>query len=101
MKLKFFIFAFHVGAGQGHRFVIESTDMSSVGWVMCEEREIDFEPPPETVLVAGTIAGYRAEQAKIRADATVKVNAIEETIQSLLSIEHKPDADAEAAQVEL
>ena len=44
----------------------------------------DFDPKPQLV------AGLRAQQVKVRADAQVEINRLEERVQSLLCLEHKP-----------
>ena len=99
MKLKIYIHASHSAALRKHYFSADCIDLSSAGFLKLEEREIDFEPPPEAVLVAGTIDAYRAEQTKIRAEAQAKVSAIDERIQSLLAIEHKSDEAAKGSEL--
>jgi hypothetical protein len=64
-------------------------DMTSVGYMALDSVEVEFNVPPHEVMVNGAIAIYRAEQAKLRADAQEKVNGLEEEIQKLLCLENK------------
>lgn len=72
--------------------VFDHQDMSSYGYVACDTVEVEFDLPPGDVLVNGLVAAYRAEQTRIRAEAQAKITAIEETIQKMLCLEHKPEA---------
>lgn len=69
--------------------VFSHANMASCGYVACDTVEVEFNEPPRDVLVNGAVAAYREEQQKIRAEAQSKVNALEEVIQRMLSIEHK------------
>ena len=60
--------------------------------VLVEEREIEFTPPPADVLQAGTVAAFRAEQARIRADATLRINGLQQQIDEMLAITYKSEA---------
>lgn len=75
-------------------------DMSSVGYTPCAELSVEFEPPAYADLVAGTVKILKAEQDSIRAESQAKVTALQQRIDELLCIEHKPDAAAEVAQTE-
>ncbi len=71
--------------------VFSYDDMASCGYVACDTVEVEFKEPPMDVLVNGAVAAYRKEQERIRAEAHLKVMQLDEAIQKLLCIEHKPD----------
>jgi len=74
--------------------VFNHDDMTSCGYVACDTVEVEFAEPPMEVLVNGAVSAYRKEQERIRAEAQSKVAKLDEEIQKLLCIEHKPDAQA-------
>ena len=74
--------------------VFDCDDMSECGYVACDTVEVEFAEPPMEVLVNGAVSVYRKEQERIRAEAQSKVARLDEEIQKLLCIEHKPDAQA-------
>ena len=75
--------------GIGFR-VFNNDDMSSFGYTALQTVEVEFNDIPREVLVSGAIAAYREEQKRIRAEAQSKVARLDEAIQSLLCLEHKP-----------
>ena len=74
--------------------VFSHDDMTSCGYVAYDTVEVEFADPPMEVLVNGAVSAYRKEQERIRAEAQSKVAKLDEEIQKLLCIEHKPDAQA-------
>lgn len=61
--------------------------------VLIRVQQIEFpEQPPRKLLVPATLAGFRAEQSKIRADAAEQVAEIEQYVGELLALEYKPEA---------
>lgn len=80
---------------EGFSFSVFNCDsMESLGYVPCDSVEVEFKEPPREVLVNGAVAAYREEQARIKAEAQSKVALLDEEIQRLLCIEHKPDTQA-------
>jgi hypothetical protein len=71
--------------------VFSHDDMSSAGYVACDTVEVEFKEPPIEALVNGAVATYRKEQERIRAEAHLKVMRLDEEIQKLLCLEHKPE----------
>ncbi|MCR4305291.1 MAG: hypothetical protein NUV63_13905 [Gallionella sp.] len=71
--------------------VFHRNDMTYCGYVACDTVEVEFAEPPIEALVNGAVAAYRKEQERIRAEAHSKVSLLDEEIQKLLCIEHKPD----------
>jgi len=68
-------------------------EMESSGWVLVESKTIEFDHPgPDADWSAGAIELTRKEQARIRAEAQAKCNALDERIQSMLAIECKVTA---------
>lgn len=90
MKIKVFIHAKWDEWDKEYRFYPWGQDMSSssneVG-PLVGTHEFDFDAPPHEVLVNGTIESFR----KVRAEAELRCNQIQEQINTLLCIEHKPE----------
>ena len=63
------------------------------GWVFAGEIEFDFDGkiPDEKGLREKAIDGLRAEIRKVRGEAQKEVECLEDRIQRLLAIEHKPE----------
>ena len=82
-------------AQKGHNddyiYSICQCDMSEYGYipVAIKEFELSFDIPDDFDPVNGHIDALKAEKQKIAADAQVKMNNLEEQIQSLLCIEDK------------
>ena len=73
-------------------FVWSIEDMRSSGYIPVGLPHILTIAPNESDMKNATIAAIRDEQQKIRAEAQSKFMQLEESIQSLLAIEHKqPD----------
>lgn len=74
-------------------YQIWSNDMSSCGpeYAPIQPVECSFEIPDDFDPVPGQIAALRAKKQEILAETQLKVNNLEEQIQSLLCIEHKPE----------
>ena len=66
-------------------FVPDSKHMG----VEIAKTEIDFDEPPLDKVIQGAVVNMRAEQQKIRAEAEVKYQNIEQQIQEMLCIEDK------------
>lgn len=60
-------------------------------YVFIREEQITFEVPDDFDPIPDVIANMKAKKQEILADAQVKANNIEEQIQRLLCIEHKPE----------
>lgn len=73
-----------------HYEITDTNTMESVGWVKVESKEVEFaHPGPDADWSKGAIELTRKEQARIRAEAQAKCNALDERINSMLAIEHK------------
>ena len=88
MELKLYIYAEWDSWNKKHNFSAFSFKRTDDRQLI-EERWIELSPPPESVLQAGTVAAYQAEQARIKAEAHVKVNNIQTQIDEMLCLEHK------------
>lgn len=67
--------------------------MAQEGWVHVETKTVEFDHPgPNADWSAGAIELTRQEQARIRAEAQAKCNALDERINSMLALEHKVTA---------
>lgn len=75
--------------GREYSYGIELVDMSEYGYINVETKEIELsmDVPEGYDPVTGHIDALRDEKQKIGAEAQVKINNIEEQIQSLLAIE--------------
>ena len=89
MKLTAYIHAEYDPWAKSYRFQISQVDMSPNWGPVLATAEVEFDPPPHDVLVNGTIKQYREMQTKILAEAQMKHNEIEKTIQEMLCIECK------------
>lgn len=72
-----------------HPWGYDMSKSSSDCGPLVETVEIDFTPPPNEVLVNGTIAAYRKQQQNIRAHAEMQCNELQTRIDDLLCIENK------------
>lgn len=93
MKIKTYVHAHYDHYDKKYDFVLAPCDMSDFGSYgpLVGETEIDFDPPPHEVLVAGTIQQYRDEQKKILAEAEAKRATLEQRINELLCIDYTPE----------
>ena len=98
MKIKAYINAQYDEYEKEYQFSVFPNDMTSVGYTMIEELEIEFNAPPREVLVNGTVANYREMQKTIRAEAESKCNRIQRSIDDLLCLEYKPDAETSSRE---
>jgi len=75
-------------------YIFNEFDMSDCGphYVPMFEHQFEVEIPDDFDPTPQMIAALKAEKRKILADANVKANNIDEQIQKLLCIEHKPEA---------
>lgn len=73
----------------GFNYLFFGCDMSKYGYAVIDEREIEVEVPDDFDPAPSLIAGLKKQQQEIRANATQKLNRLEEQIQSLLAIENK------------
>ena len=93
MKIKVYIHAAWNEWDKEYSFRPWSQDMSSQASCgpLVGEVEIDFTPPPREVMVNGQIASFREQQKQIRAESERQCMEIQERIDNLLCIEHKPE----------
>ena len=93
MEIKAYVHAkWSTHAKEYEYHVFAHDNMVSCGYIRVGgETVIQFEPH-EADMKNATIAAIRDEQQKIRAEAQSKFMQLEESIQSLLAIEHKPEA---------
>ena len=94
MKLTVYIHAEYNEWEKRHEFKVWSIDMSRTASCgpLVGTHEIDFDPPPNEVLVAGTIKEYRARQKEILAKSEMQRAELEQRINELLCLEYKPEA---------
>jgi hypothetical protein len=94
MKITCYIHAQYDEWEKKYEFRPWSIDMSNTPSVgpLVGTHEFDFDPPPDEVLVNGTIQQYRDEQKRILGDAQAQVNALDQKINDLLCLEHKAEA---------
>lgn len=66
-------------------------EKSDPRWVVIREVNLEFDVPDDFDPVPSQIASLKRKKKEIQAETNVKVNNIEEQIQALLAIEHKPE----------
>lgn len=93
MKIKVFIHAQWDEYNKKYNFHPWGYDMSESSdcGPLVEKLEVEFNPPPNEVLVNGTIATYRKQQQNIRAAAEMECNSLQQKIDDLLCIENKSE----------
>lgn len=64
-----------------------NTDMSAVGWVKIGTATIEFDLIDRNEMIDNKVVALRAEMQGVKADAQVKVQKLEDQLQSLLAIE--------------
>lgn len=70
--------------------VFNHPDMTSCGYTAVDTVEVEFADPPRDEIVKGAVAVFRKEQERIRAEMQARVNQLQEQINRLLALEHKP-----------
>lgn len=92
MKITMFIRATwnkYAGDSGAFQYDVCNSDMTEYGYVMVDERELEFESPVEQDLKMRVIQSLKAKKEKKRAEAQAELNEIDEEIQELLAIEDK------------
>lgn len=89
MKLPIYVYATYNEFTKNWNYHTGPAGMETEGWVPVAEKEVQFDTLPDEVLRAGTVAAYRAEQQRIRADAEQKAMRIEQTIGDMLCLEDR------------
>lgn len=80
------------GDGKKWNYIITSHDgMEERGWVLIEKRPFEFEVPDEKALTIKTVEAMRTHLAKMRAEHQSEETLLEERINNMLAIEHKPE----------
>jgi len=88
MKIKACVYAVYRPWSKSYDYIVGIVGMGE-GWIPVWEQDIEFDAPPDETLQAGTVAAYRAEQQRIRAEAEAKVANLEQTIRDMQCIEDK------------
>lgn len=93
-KLKAFLVWHKYDWQEKPQYQLNASDMSGCGpeWIAVSENEYDVEIPDDFDPAPQQIKILRAAKDEILAKAHVQAENIEEQIQRLLCIEHKPDA---------
>ena len=93
MKIDVHIYALYSEFSKDYSFTATSNEWNTVSpFIYVETRSIEFDAPPNEVLASKTIEAYRAEQQRIRAEAQAKVMKLQDSIDAMLCLEHKPEA---------
>ena len=72
-----------------YRYSVYNSDMSDYGYTLLAEKTVYFDLPTESLMLNKEIEMLNRKAQKIKADAFVEVDRINEKIQSLLAIEDK------------
>lgn len=98
MKIKVYVHATYRAWLKEYEYQAWPQEMSATSGCgpLVHTADIEFNQPPREVLDSGTVAAYRAEQQRIYAEAEAKHAAIQQRINDLLCLEHKPDPQEEA-----
>ncbi|HTE41727.1 MAG TPA: hypothetical protein VK629_12920 [Steroidobacteraceae bacterium] len=74
---------------EGYLLQYWDRDMGERCGPLVAKLEVEFDLPSKTDLANGFVAALRKEQQKVRAEAEVKANAIEDRISQLLALEDR------------
>lgn len=91
MKVKAYICAEYQRWDKSYDYCVWPVDPGEGTRTVIEVRELEFDAPPIDILTGETIAAYRAEQQRIRAEMMGKVNALQQQIDEMLAIENKSE----------
>lgn len=91
MKIKGYITANWNQWEKCHEFKVWSCDVSGKEYTKITTVDVEFDAPPQEVLVAESVAAWKEEQQRIQAEATMKVNRLQQAINDMLCLEHKPE----------
>ena len=75
------IFSFHVFG----------TDMTQYGYALLCKVEVEFESPTDVALRNTVSVALRSQATKIRADAFMQAQALDDQAQELLALDFKPE----------
>lgn len=92
MKVKGLIHAKYCEIEKKFDFSLFGCDMSECGYLVVEEVEIDFTPPPDGVLTGKTVELWRAKQREVQAVADRQVADLDRRINEMLCLEYKPES---------
>ena len=95
MKLKAFLIWHKYNWQDKPEYSLNNSDMAICGpdYVAVNEQEFEVDIPDNFVPTPKQIAALKEQKAEILAKAHVQAENIEEQIQRLLCIEHKPESD--------
>ncbi|HYE38171.1 hypothetical protein [Methylocaldum sp.] len=74
---------------ESHFIMLSGYPIDDPSFILLETRDLEVNVPEESELIPKTVAALEAKKQKIRADAHVEVEKIEDRIQSLLYLTHK------------
>lgn len=91
MKLPIKVFAVFSKYSKDWHYSLSEVDMTSEGWVLAKEAEVEFEPLGEELLRQETVKGLREKKQKIYVEAEQEAAAVQEQIDELLALEAPKD----------
>lgn len=70
---------------------LATSDLTSVGWILLETREISVTMPPPQELDLRMIEALQARKKSIQVNTEIELQSIDDHIQSLQQLTHKED----------
>ena len=80
-----------------HALSLSGSDMSDYGWAKAGTAQVTVDLLEDDAILAEMVAGLRAKRKSILAEARAEATKIDDQIQSLLAIEHKPAVNNDEA----
>lgn len=78
-----------------YRVLSYDASTSDPEYILIEARELEFESLSDRELKREFVAALRKKKSKVRADAQVELNSIDEQIQELLAIEDRSESGSD------
>ena len=92
MKIDVHIYALWMEHTKSYTYLANSNKFSvESSMIFIDTATVQFDPLPNEVLASKTVEAYRAEQQRIRAEAQAKVMKLQDSIDAMLCLEHKPE----------
>ena len=90
MKLKCHIYALYLDCSGKYVYCANSQKLADdSAFIYIESNEVEFDEPSIESLQSKTVAAYKLEQQRIRAEAHLRVAQLQESIDKMLCLENK------------
>jgi len=91
MKVTAYIHAQWNRYSEEFSFQVFGADMTQYGYALLSQVEVEFESPMDVALRNAVSVALRSQATKIRADAFMQAQALDDQAQELLALDFKPE----------